>query len=168
MSRSLEELIFKAEELLFEKKFEKAIKIFKKILKTRPNDAGIRKSIGVAYFELEKYDNALENFKKGSELETMDSEFWSKMGKIYLIKKEKEKALWCYRKAYELDKKNLDDEFEELIGYGIKENIKSLENEGIIPVNPELDPKYIICKNCNNKILIDKNSKFCRICGNKI
>ncbi|MFX0011708.1 MAG: tetratricopeptide repeat protein, partial [Candidatus Hermodarchaeota archaeon] len=130
-----------------------------------PNDAGIWKSLGTAYFELTKYDYALENFKKGAELEANDSEFWSYMGKIYQIKNEKEKALWCYKKVFEIDRKNLDNEFEELIGYGIKEKIELLQKEGIIPINPELDPKYVICKKCNNKILIDKNTKFCRFCG---
>ncbi|MFX1451856.1 MAG: hypothetical protein ACFFCM_13500 [Promethearchaeota archaeon] len=81
---------------------------------------------------------------------------------------EKEKALWCYNKAIEIDEKNYGEEFKELIGYGIKENIRKLKEEGIIPINPELEPKYIICDTCGERILIDKNTKFCRNCGTKI
>ena len=153
---------------MFEKKFEEAIKIFKKILKINPNEISTIKSIGMAYFELENYDDALENFKIVSELGTTDSEIWTYLGNIYLEKKEKEKALWCYNKVYEIDKDTIDDEFQELIGFGIEEKKKTLDDEGVIPINPDLEPLYVICSNCKKKILIDKNIKFCRICGMKI
>ena len=168
MSKSNEELVFQAEKYLFDKKFEKAIKLLKKVLKTNPMDASIRKSIGLAYFELAKYDDALKNFIKSSEIEVNDSDLWSYMGRIYLLKKEKEKALWCLKKALEIEAINYDDEFEDLIGFGIKEKIDLLESEGVIAIDPDLDPKYVTCPKCKNEILIDKNSKFCRICGNRV
>ncbi|MHA1299417.1 MAG: tetratricopeptide repeat protein [Candidatus Helarchaeota archaeon] len=168
MSKSFDELLFRAEHLLFEKKYEKAIKIFKKILKSRPNDIGIRKSIGIAYFELGNYQNALKNFQIAAEIEDSDSELWSYIGKVYIIKNEKEKALWCFQKAIEIDKDMIDEEFQDLIGFGIEKKIKSLKNEGIIPIDPDLEPKHIVCNNCKKKILIDKNSKFCRNCGMKL
>ena len=165
MPGSLDKLMLRAETLLFEKKFEKAIKTFKNILKTNPNETIARKSLGIAYFELGKYEDALKNFQKAAELDITDSEIWSYIGKIYLQKMEKEKALWCFNKVYEIDKEIYNNEFQELIGYGIEEKKKKLENEGIIPINPELEPTYIICDKCKEKILIDKNTKFCRKCG---
>lgn len=137
-------------------------------MKSNPNEGSVRKSIGTAYFKLGKYEEALENFKIATEIEIADSEIWDYLGKIYTIKMEKEKALWCFNKAIEIDKENYGDEFKDLIGYGIEENIRKLEEEGIIPVNPELNPKYILCGKCGKRILIDKNTKFCRNCGMEI
>lgn len=168
MLNSLDELLIKAENLLLKKKFENAIKVYKKILNSHPNEVTAKKNIGIAYFELGKYDKALENFKNATEIEISDSEIWSYIAQIYLQRKEKEKALWCFNKAYEIEKKLYDNEFKELIGLEIEEKKKLLENKGIIPIDPDLEPVYIICSNCNKKILIDKNSKFCRNCGMKI
>ena len=168
MPESLDELIFKGEQLLFEKKFDRAIKIFRKILKSHPKERNVRKSIGTAYFELGKYEDALENFKIATEIEPPESEIWDYLGKIHLIKAEKEKALWCFNKVIEIDRKNYGDEFQDLIGYGIEEKKKKLEEEGIIPINPELEPKHIYCGKCGERILIDINTKFCRNCGGEI
>jgi tetratricopeptide (TPR) repeat protein len=168
MPESLDELIFKGEQLLFEKKFEIAIKIFKKILKSHPKEGTVRKSIGIAYFELGKYEYALENFKLATDIDPLESEIWGYLGKIYLIKAEKEKALWCFNKVIEIDRKTYGEEFQDLIGYGIEEEKKKLEEEGVIPVDPELEPKYIICRECGERILIDINTKFCRNCGGEI
>ena len=81
---------------------------------------------------------------------------------------EKEKALWCFNKAIEIDKENLDDEFQELIGFGVEREREMLKKDGIIPINPELEPKYIICNKCGERILIDTKTTFCRNCGMKI
>ncbi|MHA1803144.1 MAG: tetratricopeptide repeat protein [Promethearchaeota archaeon] len=84
--------------------YEKAKKVFKKILKMEPENYRALYNLGVVYFNLNENDKALDKFQQALKIKPNYKYCYYNMGLLHESLNEYEKALEYYEKALSIDK----------------------------------------------------------------
>ncbi|MHA1688421.1 MAG: tetratricopeptide repeat protein [Promethearchaeota archaeon] len=84
--------------------YEKAEKIFKKILNMEPENYRALYYLGVVYFNLNENDKAMDKFQEALKIKPDYKYCYYNIGLIYESKNEYEIALEYYKKALKIDK----------------------------------------------------------------
>ena len=92
-----------AQYYLKEKKYETAIRYYKKIVVLEPKKAASYSSLGYAYAASKKWDKAIENYLIALKYDSEDDELYANLGEAYENKKLYQEALRAYTSAYELN-----------------------------------------------------------------
>ncbi|MFX1281341.1 MAG: tetratricopeptide repeat protein [Promethearchaeota archaeon] len=87
--------------------YDNALRLFKKLLETDPENVIMLNNIGVVYVNLEQYENALDTFKHVLELDPDSKPAWNGLGAVYCHLEEYEKAIEMLEKGLTLPKKPL-------------------------------------------------------------
>ena len=77
--------------------------LYKKILKTNPNSAGVHNNLGMMYKTLEEYQKAISCYEKAIQVNPNYANVYYNLGNILQESKELQKAKSCYEKLLNLD-----------------------------------------------------------------
>lgn len=99
--------INKAEEFMENKKYEVAIREYKKILVLQPSSDFARNRLGLALAYNNQLDDSLKEFKKLIEMYPNNETYLMNIGHVYWKKENFEQAKIYFFKAYELDPINI-------------------------------------------------------------
>jgi len=110
---------------------ESAVKQYKKIIETNPNDAEAYYNIGVVYYGEKKYDSAKAQFQKAIEIYPNFSEAYYSLGAVYYAETNYDKAIEAFSKAIQIDPRN----YEAIYQLGIVHNIKKDKIQALMQVN---------------------------------
>lgn len=102
-SPSKEVLSILAQYYLKDKKFDQAIKYFKKIIVLEPKQAASYGSLGYAYAGQGDWDKAIENYLAALKYDREDDELYVNLAEAYEKKELYAEALKAYTNAYELN-----------------------------------------------------------------
>lgn len=86
------------------KKYQKAIKYFREVIKLVPNHAHAFVNIGNVYLKLNETDKALDYYKKALKLQKWDCYIYFNYAAAYVVKKKYKTAEFYYKKAVKLNK----------------------------------------------------------------
>ncbi|MCP2520041.1 tetratricopeptide repeat protein [Candidatus Aminicenantes bacterium AC-335-A11] len=89
-----------------QKEYDKAIELFKMVLKDRPDLAECYYNLGLAYLYKGDIDNAIVNIDKAIELKPEFLEAYFALAHAYVNKKNEEKAIEIYKKAININPNN--------------------------------------------------------------
>ncbi len=137
--------------------YEKAVEIFKRILKIEPKNYKVHYNLGIAYFNLGQVENALKAYYDAIKIKPDYKHCYYNIGLIYETKENLNKALTYYQKALDIDP---------TFPYAVhaKEFIrKKLDQQR----NEEIEPEEkSICKKCGN--INRGGARFCDECGDRL
>ena len=85
------------------KENEKAIEIYEKLVKLKPNNHEFKAFLGYLYYENEQLDKAEENLNEALEIDTMEPFVLFLLGNVYARKGKISEAVDCYDLALFLD-----------------------------------------------------------------
>lgn len=85
------------------KENEKAIEIYEKLVKLKPNNHEFRAFLGYLYYENEQLDKSEENLNEALEISTMEPFVLFLLGNVYARKGKISEAVDCYDLALFLD-----------------------------------------------------------------
>jgi tetratricopeptide (TPR) repeat protein len=88
---------------LREKKYDRAIRNYQKILKLEPKKASSWAALGYAWLASGNPDQAIENYLQALKYEREDDEIYANLGIAYEKKRLYPEALKAYRSAYEIN-----------------------------------------------------------------
>ena len=88
------------------KENEKAIEIYEKLVKLKPNNHEFKAFLGYLYYENEQLDKAEENLNEALEIDTMEPFVLFLLGNVYARKGKISEAVDCYDLALFLDSEN--------------------------------------------------------------
>ena len=77
--------------------------LYKTILKTNPNYAGVNYNLGITFKELEEYQKAISCYEKAIQINPNYADAHNNLGNILQELKELQKAKSCYEKLLNLD-----------------------------------------------------------------
>ena len=83
--------------------FQVAENLYKKILNTNPNSAGVHNNLGMMYKELEEYQKAIGCYEKAIQIDPNYANVYYNLGNILQELRELQKAKSCYEKLLNLD-----------------------------------------------------------------
>ena len=89
-----------------ENNLQVAENLYKKILKTNPNYAGVYNNLGMMYKELEEYQKAIGCYEKAIQIDPNYANVYYNLGNILQELRELQKAKSCYEKLLNLDPTN--------------------------------------------------------------
>lgn len=99
-----ENLYEKAKQYYDEEKYEKALKVCKKIIKINENDVYHWNVIGNIYYKQDKYKKAKTAYQKAINTDENFASPWNGLGNTYKKLGEYNKAITAFQKAIEIDK----------------------------------------------------------------
>jgi len=73
--------------------------LYKKILKTNPNYAGVYYNLGIMYKELEEYQKAIGYYEKAIQIDPNHTQAHNNLGMVFKESEELQKAISCFQKA---------------------------------------------------------------------
>lgn len=106
--RDIIELMNKAFREAEEKRYDKAIEAYQKVVNLNPKNEIVYYNMGIVYDKKENYDKAIEAYKKAIEINPKDDDSYNYMGRAYHEKGDYEKAKEAYQKAIEINPNNND------------------------------------------------------------
>jgi len=89
--------------LFQEGKYDEAAKAYETLLKQKPDDGGLRASLGGVYGALGRYDDALAQLSQAEKLAPLNPETYYNRGLIYERRGEKQKAVDEYNRGLRYD-----------------------------------------------------------------
>ena len=137
--------------------YEKAVVIFKKILKIEPKNYKAHYNLGIAYYNLGQAENALKAYYDAITIKPDYKHCYYNIGLIYESLENLNKALTYYEKALDIDPN---------FPYAVhaKEFIrKKLDQQRGEKIETE---EKSICKKCGN--INRRGARFCDECGDRL
>lgn len=101
-SMPAEEAEKRGRQLLNQGRGEEAIRYFEQVLRQRPDDAAMLKTVGFLYFRQNRFSNALDYYSRAREYSPVDAEIPYAIGLIHMKTKSPEKAETMFRQAVQL------------------------------------------------------------------
>ena len=95
-------VVFEADEL------DKAITIFKSVIKVEPNFVDAHYHLGLSYYRKAKFDQAITSFEKALELLPRDLNVWGKLGMAYYKKGDFNQAAKACQEAIKIEPENIE------------------------------------------------------------
>ncbi len=123
---------------------EEAIKIYKEIIKDRPDTTMAYHNLGRILYKLGRYDAAIKNYNKAIEINPENADAYNNLGNIFYSQKKYKAAIESYNKAIEISPEyadayyNLGLAFNELGNY---DNVIKNYNK-VIDINPKNADAY--------------------------
>ncbi len=100
--KDIESLFIKAEKLRNLGNFQEAIKIFKNILKIKPNSTPVLNGIANCYFQLNKFDLSEDHYLLCLKSEPLNIQILNNLSLLYLRNKNFDKALQILQKSLKI------------------------------------------------------------------
>ena len=97
--KETEDLLLSVKEALVQKKIDKSIELFSKVLEREPNNSVALFSRGTAYFSKKDYQQALHDFTKCIDLKPVSAKLFCSRGNAWRGLKQNESALQDLNKA---------------------------------------------------------------------
>ncbi|QLH08598.1 tetratricopeptide repeat protein [Candidatus Nitrosotenuis sp. DW1] len=148
---------------LNEKRFDKALEYFNKIIGKEPNNIMGWMGKGVSYVGLKNYDQAITQFKKSLEISPNNKDVLQWLGRVYYLQNDCQTAASYYSNALKIDPQNTVMLAEKKIVNSClkkqteaKNKAKSLESK----LNPKPETK-------NSPVLVDPSGKPIKTESNK-
>jgi len=127
-----------------QKKYDKAIKAYKKAINLNSNYSIAYNNLGLLYHEKKEYNKSLKAYQKAIEINPKYDSAYLGIGVIYENKKEYNNAIEAYKKAIEINPKYANAYH----GIGVSYDNKKEYNKAIeayqkaVEINPEYDSAY--------------------------
>jgi len=96
------DLFYKAKSLYQEKKYQRALEIYKNLSILHPNYYRVWNNLGLCYVRLNDYKKAIVSFEKALEVNEKKELIWSNLGKAYYHNGEFSKVIGTYERALKI------------------------------------------------------------------
>ncbi|MBI5697266.1 MAG: tetratricopeptide repeat protein [Thaumarchaeota archaeon] len=138
---------------LNEKRFDKALEYFNKIIGKEPNNVMGWMGKGVSYVGLKNYDQAITHFKKSLEISPNNKDVLQWLGRVYYLKNDCQAASSYYSTALKIDPQNTKMLAEKkIINSCLTKQVE--EKSKIESLKSKLNPKP---ETKNPAVILDKN-----------
>jgi tetratricopeptide (TPR) repeat protein len=93
------DLFYEAKSFYQEKNYERALKLYKNLSRSHPNDYRVWNNLGLCHTRLNDYKKAIVAFEKAVEVNAKKELIWSNLGKAYYHNGEFTKIIKTYKRA---------------------------------------------------------------------